>query len=183
MKSASYTDILLIGQSLEKHLTNLREVFTQLQRAGLRLKPSKYRLMKKEVEYLGHVVLQHGVKVDPKKVTAFTAFPLPKDLQSLWAFLGLMSYYRLFIPCFSSVARTLFIMTQKVTPFKCSVECETAFSHLKMLLTKSAILAYPQFVEEFLLEVDAYGVRLGAVLSQEQPDVTCWPNAFASRTL
>ena len=176
-------DILVIGQSPDEHLSNLREVFTRLQSDGLRLKPSKCRLLKEEVEYLGHVVSQHGVKAYPKKVIAVTKFPPPKDLRALQAFLGLMSYYRRFIPCFSSVPQPLFTLTRKDIPFKWSVKCDTAFSHPKKLLTKSPILASPPFGEEFLLEVDASGVGLGAVLSQKQPDGICRPIAFTSRTL
>ena len=178
-----FADILVIGKSLEEHLSNLREVFTRLQSAGRRLKPNKCRLLKEEVEYLGHVVSQHGVKADPKKVITVTKFPPAKDLRALQAFLGLMSHYRCFIPCVSSVAQPLFTLPRKDIPFKWSVECDTAFSHLKKLLTKSPILAYPRFGEEFLLEVDAFRVRLGAVLSQKQPDGICRPIAFASRTL
>ena len=67
-------DILVIGQSLDEHLSNLREVFSRLQRAGLRLKPTKCKLLGKEVEFLGHVVSRYGIKADPKKVTAVASF-------------------------------------------------------------------------------------------------------------
>ena len=176
-------DILVIGQSLDEHLSNLREVFSRLQRAGLRLKPTKCKLLRKEVEFLGHVVSRYGIKADPKKVTAVAEFPPPKDLRALRAFLGLTSYYRRFVPCFSAIAQPLYALTRKDTQFNWSAECETAFDHLKMILTKAPILAYPRFGEEFLLETDASGVGLGAVLSQEQPDKTIRPVAFASRTL
>ena len=176
-------DILVIGRSLVEHMTNLREVFARLQRAGLRLKPTKCRLLRTEVEFLGHVVSPRGISADPRKVTAVTEFPRPKDLRELKEFLGLTSYYRRFVPCFSSVAQPLYALTRKDVPFNWSTECEAAFSSLKSLLTKAPILAYPQFGNEYLLETDASGVGLGAVLSQAQTDGTIRPVAFASRTL
>ena len=109
-------DILVISQSLEEHLSNLREVFARLRRAGLRFKPTKCKLLRKKVEFLGHVVSKRGISADCKKVIAITEFPQPADLRVLRAFLGLTSYYRHFVPCFSSVAQPLYALTCKDTP-------------------------------------------------------------------
>ena len=87
------------------------------------------------------------------------------------------------MPCFSAVAQPLYALTRKDVPFQWSEGCEAAFVQLKTLLTKSPVLAYPQFGKPFLLETDVLGVGLGAVLSQEQPDGTIRPISFASRTL
>ena len=176
-------DILVIGQTFEEHLTNLREVFSRLRRAGLKLKPTKCKLLRKEVDILGHVVSRQGIAADPKKVMAVTEFPRPTDLRALHAFLGLTSYYRCFVPCFSTVAYPLYALTRKDVPFKWTTDCEAAFVTLKTMLTRAPVLAYPQFGKGFLLETDASGVGLGAVLSQTQSDGTIRPVAFASRTL
>ena len=90
-------DILVMGKTFEEHLNNLREVFVRLSRAGLRLKPSKCKLLHLEVQFLGYVVFASGVAADPKKVSAVADFPRPKDLKSLRAFLRLTSYYRRFL--------------------------------------------------------------------------------------
>ena len=176
-------DIVVIGQTFKSHLSNLREVFHRLERAGLKLKLTKCKLLQKEVQFLGHVVSHQGIGADPKKVTAVTEFPRPTDLQAQRAFLGITSYYRRFVPCFSSVASPLYALTRKDAPFEWTSDCETAFIQLKSLLTKSPVLAYPQFGKEFLLVMDASGVGLGAVLFQQQPDRTIRPIAFTSRTL
>lgn len=82
-KCLVYLDnILVIGQSFEEH------------RAGLRLKPAKCKLLQREVEFLGHVVSERGISIDPKKVVAIADFPQPTDLTALRAFLGLTSYYQ-----------------------------------------------------------------------------------------
>lgn len=67
-------DISVIGQFFEEHLHNLRDVFTQLRRAGLWLKATKYKLLQKEVQFLGHVVYEHGISADSRKVVAVTDF-------------------------------------------------------------------------------------------------------------
>ena len=176
-------DILVIGKSFAEHLQNLQQVFTRLQEAGLRLKPRKCQMVKRSVEYLGYVVTSEGIAADPKKVTAVCDFPEPKDLKTLRSFVGLASYYRRFIPSFSKVAAPLFELTKKNTPFHWSASCQVAFKSLKEALTNAPVLAFPRFGDGYLLETDASGVGLGAVLAQKQDDGTTRPIAYASRTL
>ena len=176
-------DILVIGRTFTEHLNNLVKVFSRLRQAGLHLKPSKCCLARTEVEYLGRVVSQGGVAADPKKVEAVQAYPVPTNRKSLRSFLGLASYYRRFIPNFSSVARPLHILTQKNVQFNWTMECQKAFDTLKKLLTQAALLAYPDFTQPFMLETDASVEGLGAVLAQQKPDLSVHPIAYASRTL
>lgn len=123
-----------MGLTFEEHLSNLSNVFTQLASAGLSLKPSKCKLVRGEVDFLGYVVLGNGISTDPKKVTAVTKLPRLTDLRPLRAFLGLMSYYRRFVPRFSSMAQPVYSLTLKDVLFKWSGECETGFTHLKTSL-------------------------------------------------
>ena len=85
-------DILVVGETFEDHLLNLRKVFDQLQKAGLRLKPTNCHLGKPQVEYLGYIVSVQGIAADPKKVQAIKSFPVPANLKTLRSFLGLVSY-------------------------------------------------------------------------------------------
>ena len=176
-------DILVMGRTFEEHLANLRVVFSCLANAGLKLQPSKCELVHREVNFLGYVVSADGISADPKKVSAVIDFPKPKDLKALRAFIGLTSYYRRFVPCFSTVAQPLYQLTRKDEPFVWSDTCEDAFNQLKTSLTVAPVLAYPHFGRDFLLETDASGMGLGAVLSQEQEDRSIRPIEFASRTL
>ena len=176
-------DVLVLGRTLEEHAENLEAVLSRIRAAGLKLKPSKCNLARKEVEYLGYCVSAKGVATDPKKVTAIKAFPVPLDVRSLRSFLGLLSYYRRFIPNFSIIANPLFVLTRKDVPFQWTTECQESFDNLKDILTSATILAFPDFKEDFLLETDASGTGLGAVLSQKQPNGQIRPIAYASRTL
>ena len=176
-------DVLVLGRDLEEHLANTRTVWTRLYQAGLRLKPSKCQLAKEEVEYLGFRVSGTGITTSPTKVQAVREFPIPKNVKSLRSFLGLASYYRRFIPNFSVIANPLFALTRKEAIYQWDQNCQEAFQQLKDILTEASVLAFPDFSREFLLETDASGLGLGAVLSQVQTNGECHPIAYASRTL
>ena len=121
--------------------------------------------------YLGYVVFRQGITADPSKVTAVQDFPTPKSIKELRSFLGLAFYYRHFIPGFSKVASSLFSSTHKGTDFVWNAECRNVFNCLKSLLTSVPLLVFPNFEKGFILETDAFGVGLGAVLAQEQDNV------------
>ena len=176
-------DVLVLGKTLQEHLENLEAVLNRLRAAGLRLKPEKCNLAQDEVEYLGYRVSAEGISTDPKKVLAVQNFPVPKDVRALRSFLGLLSYYWRFIPSFSVVASPLFTLARKGTLFIWTEDCQLSFDKLKTTLTDATVLAFPDFKEDFLLETDASGEGLGAVLSQKQPNGQTVPIAYANRTL
>ena len=106
-------DVMVIGRNFTEHLENLQEVFGRFCRANLRLKPEKCFLASKEVLYLGYMVSREGISADVQKVEAVRSFPRPTNLTSLCSFLCLASYYRRFIPNFSTVANPLYALTRK----------------------------------------------------------------------
>ena len=175
-------DILVIGKTLEEHNENLRKVLDRLREAGLRLKPPKCHFVQLEVEYLGHVVSAGGVRTDPKKLRAVENFQTPVDVKTVRSFTGLASYYRRFIPNFSRIAAPLHELTKKDVSFVWTPECQLAFEKLKRLLTSAPVLAFPQLDQPYLLETDASGLGLGAVLAQRQEDGSVPPVTYA-RTL
>ena len=87
------------------------------------------------------------------------------------------------MPGFSVVANPLFALTKKEVEFKWSSSCAEAFQALKSLLINAPILAFLVFDRGFVLDTDASGVGLGAVLAQKQDDGAVRPIAYASRTL
>ena len=176
-------DLLATGKTFSEHLANLRAVFERLRAANLRLKPVKCHFGMAKVDYLGYVVSREGIAPDSGKVKAVSDFPCPQDVRTLRSFLGLASYYRRFVPGFSVVANPLFALTKKEVEFKWSSSCEEAFQVLKNLLINAPVLAFPVFDRGFVLDTDASGVGLGAVLAQKQDDGAVRPIAYASRTL
>ena len=95
-------------------------------------------------------------------------WPTPRSLKELRSFLGLCYYYRKFIWNFSTLSKPLQRLTEKNVKFHWSIDCQDAFSKLKEALVEATVLAYPDPKGNFILDTDASGVGLGAVLSQEQ---------------
>ena len=166
-------------------MRNLQLVFERLCQAGLRLKPKKCLFLRERVPYLGFVISKHGIQVDPSKTDKVKNFHTLTDPTSVRTFVGLASYYCLFVPHFAVIEAPLHRLTKKDAKLEWSEECETAFNRLKSLITEAPVLIYPCFGEgeQFLLETDASGIGLGAVLSQKRSDGKYHPVAYASRSL
>ena len=175
----SILTILVASEMFELHLLHLCQVLERLRHANLQLKPSKCLFLSDEVPYLGC----DGIRPGPDRTNQVRHFPTPKDVNQVCQFIGLTSYYCRFIPGFANVVSQLHALTRKGVTFAWSLECDAAFCQLKNLLVKAPVLAYPQFGlnKSFILETDASGCGLGAVLSQEQPGVRLHPVAYASR--
>lgn len=175
-------DVVLHGATLDSHNSKLREVFERLREHNLKLQPDKCEFLRKEANYLGHVISESGVRPDPKKVEAVESFATPKTTKELKGFLGLAGYYRRFIPGFSKIAKPLHELLKKDRQYDWQTEQELAFVQLKKTLTTEPILQYPDFSKPFILTTDASDHALGAVLSQGTVGKDL-PIAYASRTL
>lgn len=176
-------DIIIIGYNLENHLENLKLILKRLSEFNLKIQLDKCEFLKRQTEFLGHIITSEGVKPNPEKIDKITQWPLPKTQKEIKQFLGLVGYYRRFIKDFSKITRPM----SKYLKKESTVEVQdpayvNSFNTLKQILSTDQILAYPQFDRPFILTTDASGFALGAVLSQMQDDVEK-PIAFASRTL
>ena len=176
-------DILVFSRTLEEHLEHLRLVIERLEEAKLKLKPVKCQFIRKEVDYLGHMLTPEGLKVNTRLVEAVANFPQPQNISEVCRFLGLASYYRQFVPQFSKIAQPLCALTCKGAAFLWNGETQAAMEQLKEKLTQAPVLAYPSFGKPFMLETDVSVNGIGAVLSQEQDDSWLHLIAYASRSL
>ena len=111
--AAYLDDILIFSRSLSDHLIHLQTVLDRLHSVNLMLKPSKCQFMRKEVEYLGHVITPSGLRPNTRLTEAIQKFPRPEDVGAVRRFLGLASYYRRFIPGFAKIAHPLHGLTAK----------------------------------------------------------------------
>ena len=180
-------DIIIWAPTFEDHIYRLRLVFDRIRAAGLKLKPSKCRFLRKEVVFLGHVVSSDGINIDPKKVKAVETWPVPLNVKELQRFLGLASYYRKFTLGFSIIAEPLYHLCRNTVSFSRQQEQQAAFEELKGHLISAPVLAYPNFSAEagsFILDTDASQYQaIRAVLSQQQQDGTERVIAYGSRSL
>ena len=124
-------DILLYSKSREEHERHLRTVLQMLREKKLYAKFSKCEFWLKQVMFLGHIVSEAGVCVDPQKTEAVTRWEQPKTVSEVRSFLGLAGYYRRFVQGFSKIALPLTHLTKKNTRFEWSDECERSFQELK----------------------------------------------------
>lgn len=175
-------DIIVHASTFKEQLQRLRLVFQQLRGAGLKLSPKKCSLFQRRVKYLGHILSEDGVAVDPAKVESVVMWPTPQNTKEVRSFLGLCSYYRRFIHHFADIARPLHQLTSKNTRFVWTTETDQVFHHLKEVLTQAPVLGFPIPGGKYLLDTDASEQGLGAVLSQVQEGVER-PVAYFSRVL
>jgi hypothetical protein len=92
---------------MEEHLEHLQIFFEILRDNGLTINPSKCSFDVSSVKFLGHMVSESGVVPLPRHVEAISGFPRPTDLRQLQRFLGLINFYRRFLPAIAGVLKPL----------------------------------------------------------------------------
>ncbi|WVZ51596.1 hypothetical protein U9M48_002727 [Paspalum notatum var. saurae] len=131
-----------------------------------------------EVSFLGHVINEKGISVDPSKVSAVVEWEKPSNVKEVRSFLGMAGYYRRFVKEFSIIAKPLYMLTHKNVKFEWTNECDLSFRVLKEKLVSAPALALPELGKRFTVYSDASRVGLGCVLMQEGKLI-----AYASRQL
>lgn len=177
-------DIIIFSDTFEDHLTQVEIVLQRLQEAGLTVKASKCQWLKGKVVYLGHWVGSGTIEPLQAKVASVSNWPIPENKKQIQSFLGLVGYYRRFIPHFSQIAAPLTDLTRKRMPIKVewTKECQYAFDRLKKCLVEYPILIPPDFDQPFVIQTDASEFGLGCVLLQKKDDLL-HPVSFFSKKL
>lgn len=161
-------DIVISTSTFEKHLEVLNTVLERLRVAGLTLNREKCKFCVSELKYLGYVVNSSGLMVDPEKVEAIINIPTPKNTSEVRRIIGLASWYRRFVPNFSSLISPMTALLRKNTPFVWNQDCEKSLEEVKNNLISAPILTCPNFELPFVVQTDASDYGIGCVLSQEQ---------------
>ena len=160
-------DILIFSPDNKTHLEHLELVFQRLREADLKLKASKCNFFKKHIQYLGHLVSGEGIEPLPEKLEAVRKMPPPTTPKEVRQFLGLVGYYRKFVPKFADIARPLTNLTKLDVPYEWDNRCQEAFEFLKQMLLKEPILKYPDPSKPYTLFTDASKFAWACVLTQE----------------
>ena len=148
-------DIIIYSRSEKEHLEHLEEIFIRLKAAGLKLKLEKCCFFKKHIQYLGHLILVDGIQPLPEKLGSIAKMPAPKNPKEVKQFLGLVGYYRKFVPRFADISQVLTHLTKKDIEFKWTPECKNCFQILKEFLQQAPILKYPDPQANYTLYTDA----------------------------
>lgn len=175
-------DILIFTRRRDEHRRVVQEVLQILKDNQLSLKPEKCEFEREEIEYLGMVIKEGSIAMDPKKVTAIEEWPEPTNRTELQRFLGFANFYRRFIAGFAHIARPLHRLTGQA-PWCWNSGEQAAFRALKQAVTTAPTLAIPMDDGKYRVEADSSGYATGAVLSQLQDDNIWRPVAFYSRSL
>jgi hypothetical protein len=160
-------DILIYSKNREDHEEHLKLVLQVLREHNLYAKFSKCDFFQKQVHYLGHVISQEGVEVDPDKIICIMEWPTPKYVSDIRSFMGLAGYYRRFIKGFSKISCPITALHKKGVKFTRTSECEEIFQELKCLLTHAPVLNIADPDNDFLVCTNACKEGLGGVLLQE----------------
>ena len=176
-------DLIITGSNDETHFRNLERTLERMCSMGIKLKREKCVFMKPSVEYFAFVVDRDGIHPSPHKVQAIQEVPVPENPTDLKSFLGLINYYRRFVPDMATLAHPLNHLLVENIPWKWSKQCQEAFVKLKGVLQSAPLLAHNDPKKAVRLAVDSSSFGLGAVLSHVSEDGEEKPIAFASRTL
>jgi hypothetical protein len=182
----AYLDDIIVASRPEDHAAALQQVMLKLREYGLVLNLEKCIFGQTEIDFLGHHVTAGGVQPLEDHVAAVRDFAPPKDRVQLQRFLGLVNFYRRFLPAAAGVLRPLTDALQgpggKHKKLDWTQEMDNAFCTVKQLLCDAAQLAHPDPAADVSLAVDASDTHVGAVLQQRAPQG--WqPLAFYSKKL
>ena len=171
-------DILIYGESEEQHDSNLRNLLTRCSKKGLQLKKEKSMFHTSQLNFLGHVVTDKGLRPDLKKVEAFLRMPNPTDVEVVRRLRGMITYLAKFLPRHSTIMEPIQGLTRQDCNWAWGEEQETAMCQLKRLVTTAPLLAYYDPAKKLTIQCDASSTGLGAALMQEGK-----PLAYANRAL
>jgi len=171
-------DIVIYSRGIEEHVTHLSKVLDRLREYELYVKREKCEFAKDEIMFLGHLIGEGQVKMDPRKIQAIVEWSAPKSVSELRSFLGLANYYRRFIKGYSKKTTPLSDLLKKNRRWEWTVDCQQAFEKLKTAVASAPVLGLPDFEKPFEVHTDASDRAIGGVLVQEGH-----PIAFESRKL
>ena len=183
-------DILITSTNASEHEQHLRQLFERFRQYGIVINPAKCVFGVSTLEFLGHKVTPHGIQPLESKVKAICDFPLPTTLTKLREFLGLVNFYRRFIPQCSHISQPLTDMLCSTGPTKktrngplvWTESATSAFDNIKNALADSTLLSHPKPDAPLCLMTDASDFAVGAVL-QQKVNNTWKPLGFFSKRL
>lgn len=176
-------DILIFTRTLEEHCIVVNKVLERLQANDLYLKLEKCLFEQDSVEFLGLIVVQDRVTMDPIKVDGITEWPAPTKVKEVQSFLGFANFYRRFIKDFSRIAEPLFQLMHKDHTWNWTDACQNAFQELKDIFTSLPVLIMPDPDKPYNIECDASDFAVDTTLKQQGQDGDWHPVMYLSKAM
>jgi len=177
-------DILIHTKTWQEHLIVLRRVFESLREANMTARPTKCIVGSDDVTFVGYRILQGFKALQEDNVKKIKEAPQPTTKKEVRSFLGLVGFYRDYIPNFAAVAAPLTDLTKNRQPNKVlwTEAQQKAYDTLKQILMSEPVLHLPDLSKTFYLRTDASDTGIGAVLMQDF-NGTLFPISYASKKL
>ena len=176
-------DILIYTDTWEKHVKLVDEVLHRLSAHNLQAKMGKCHFGAQEVKYLGSVISYQHRKPDPDKVKAIQELQPPSCKDDIRSVMGLVGFYREFIPNLAALAEPLQKLMRKDVKFEWGQEQQQAFESIKSSISENSCLEIPVPEWSYELHTDASLSGIGAVLFQRDPSGKLHTIEFASKAL
>lgn len=175
-------DLVIYSNTAEAHIKHVREVLSRLREANLTVNPNKISLAKNGVHFLGFIVKNGKLFIDPSRTEAIRTYPTPKTIKHVQRFLGMVAFFGKFLENVAQVSAPLNRLKRKGVKFRWGETEMKSFELLKKMMTTPPALHLPDYTKKFILYTDASEHALGASLGQMHNGVWA-PIAYASRTL
>uniref|UniRef100_A0A2N9G8A8 RNase H type-1 domain-containing protein n=1 Tax=Fagus sylvatica TaxID=28930 RepID=A0A2N9G8A8_FAGSY len=176
-------DIVVKSKKREDHLRILRKVFDRCRLYKLKMNPLKCAFGVSAGKFLGFLVHNRGIDVDPAKASAIATMKAPTSHKELKSFLGRLSYIRRFIPGLAAVTATFMPLMKKGVPFVWSTACQQAFEKIQLIMTKLPTVCAPVPGRPLRLYLASNNEAIGGLVAQEDEDGTEKPIYYVSRAL
>ena len=175
-------DVIVFSSTLDEHISHLQQVFQRIQEFGLKMSLDKSKFAMLEIEFLGRIITEDGIRPDPKKIQAIQDFNQPSTQKEVMRFKGMCSFHRRLIKDFSLIMEPLQRMIND-RAVRWGPEQEKAFKQMKQIMSTAPILRFPDFNRTFYVVCDASNYHLGALLKQKDDKKHMYIVACESRKL
>uniref|UniRef100_A0A2N9IKX5 RNA-directed DNA polymerase n=1 Tax=Fagus sylvatica TaxID=28930 RepID=A0A2N9IKX5_FAGSY len=176
-------DIVVKSKTREDHFGILKKVFERCRLYKLKMNPLKCAFGVSAGKFLGFLVHQRGIDVDPARSSAIATMKPPTTHKELKSFLGKLSYIRRFIPGLAAVTSTFAPLLKKGASFHWSTECQEAFEKVQNIMTKLPTVCAPIPEKSLRLYLASNSQAIGALIAQENDNGVEQPIYYVSRTL
>jgi len=176
-------DIHITSRNFEEHMQHLESIFQKLAQHHITINREKSQFIKSQVVFLGHIISEKGVTMDPDKIQVIKNFQPPKTKKQVQSFLGFINFYRKFIRDLSQDTERLSALTKKDTKWQWGTQQQIAFENIKTKFLEDIIIQFPDFKREFYINTDASNTHVGVELYQISEEGRHQSLGFASRTL